>query len=79
MTDPMMGVPLNERIAIPAADALHKELIRNFVFRSCINCELLDRGAKGRPAVATCTLYNATPPPETIVYGCPSWELDIPF
>lgn len=78
MTNPSMGVPLNERIAIPAADALHKELIRNFVFRSCINCEHLER-RKGCPAVATCTLYKATPPPETIVYGCPGWELDIPF
>lgn len=79
MTNPNMGVPLNERIAIPAADALHKELIRTFVFRSCINCELFSRGGSLSQPHPVCTLYNATPPPETVVYGCPRWELDIPF
>jgi hypothetical protein len=40
---------------------------------NCVNCENFDADTE------LCALYNARPPAATIVKGCDSWVLDIPF
>lgn len=56
-------------------DRLHRGLIQEGVMRSCINCE--HWSTKGNNFV--CSLANKTPPPETLVFGCESWNFNIPF
>lgn len=59
----------------------HKEMINKFVFPSCLNCEHWADNRVGGNSTGTkqCLLYNALPPPEVIVYGCPDYLADIPF
>lgn len=40
---------------------------------NCLNCENFDEKTE------MCSLYDARPPAATIVSGCDSWVLDIPF
>lgn len=58
------------------SDLLHRELVNQFIVKSCINCLSFDHRK-----TETCLFYpgNPRPPASVIVYGCPSWELDIPF
>lgn len=57
------------------ADLLHRELIDQCIVKSCLNCLSFD--AK----VEVCLFYPGKPhpPAKVVVFGCPSWELDIPF
>jgi len=52
---------------------IHKRMIIDQVFRSCLNCEHFDSGLE------LCMLANARPPAQVIVYGCQKWEADVPF
>ena len=47
----------------------------NFPYRNCLNCNLWNFDMNG------CNKFQATPPPEIIVYSCEHWEdaYDIPF
>lgn len=58
-------------VTAATADYLHKELIEMLIVRSCLNCGYFHN--------AMCAKWNATPPPETIVYSCPSWTPRLPF
>lgn len=57
------------------SDLLHRELIDKYVVKSCLNCGGFDHKAE------VCLFYpgNHRPPAQVIVFGCLSWELDIPF
>lgn len=56
------------------SDLLHRELIDHAIVKSCLSCLSFAKDE-------TCLFYpgNPRPPAQVIVYGCPSWELDIPF
>jgi len=58
-----------------ASDLLHRELVNNFIVKSCLNCLGFDQ------KVEVCLFYvgSPRPPAPVIVFGCSSWELDIPF
>jgi len=61
---------------------LHRRLISDGTYPSCLNCEHCAVNQPGRPRQPQgplCTLYQATPPPDVIVYGCDNWIIDIPF
>ena len=55
-------------------DLLHKKLIETQIIKSCLNCDHF-QFSKER----TCHLYDVEPPPEVIVFACPSWVPHIPF
>lgn len=61
----------------------HQKLIKHGVVPTCINCEHwgMNQGAvTGKPPKEeVCRLYSMRPPAEVIVFGCPSWEWDLPF
>jgi hypothetical protein len=43
---------------------------------SCLNCEYWDADNKD----AACTLFKATPPPQTLVFSCVThWIQEVPF
>jgi hypothetical protein len=53
---------------------LHEELIKNYVIRSCINCSNFIK------LTERCTLaptYGL--PAKVVVFGCPKWDMDLPF
>lgn len=50
-----------------------ERLLRSQNWVSCLNCEYWENEAK------TCVHYNAQPPVEVIVVGCPAWLGEIPF
>lgn len=56
------------------SDLLHRELVNQFIVKSCLTCLSFAKDE-------TCLFYpgNPRPPASVIVFGCPSWELDIPF
>lgn len=67
-------ITLRERIAVPAADALFRELIQAQVIRSCINCDHMNIETN------VCFKYKMQPPAPTIVFGCgEGWFPLIPF
>lgn len=50
---------------------LQKSMVDSSVWYCCINCTSWKDG---------CMKANgAMPPPEVILHGCESWEIDIPF
>ena len=59
--------------AEPARAALQQMLIKQAVFHTCFNCDHMNKqtGESGR--------YKIRPPIEVIVFGCPTWEEEIPF
>jgi len=52
--------------------AYQKVLVERGLLITCLNCEHFI-GKK------TCSKFNADPPAETILYGCPAWDQQIPF
>lgn len=50
-------------------------LVENGIVRSCINCENFSCAGD----VGYCKIAKQSPPPKVIFYGCPAWELEIPF
>jgi len=50
-------------------------LVENGIVRSCINCEHF----RSRDDLGYCDVAKQTPPPKVIFYGCPAWEMEIPF
>lgn len=67
-------IPLRERISVPAADALFRELIRSQVIRSCANCDAMNTTTN------VCQTFKLQPPVNTMVFSCGDhWEPMIPF
>lgn len=66
---------LSKDLARVAADALHAELIEASIFRSCLSCLNFD----AKKEVCLVCRPAQRPPAKTVVFGCPAWELDIPF
>jgi hypothetical protein len=59
---------------------IHKQMLAEGRYPSCYNCEHCAINTPGQPKDGpTCVLYQATPPVEVIVLGCPDWAIDIPF
>lgn len=56
---------------LEAKAILHSALIEHCVIATCINCEYWKNDI--------CTKYNAVPPPRIIVYGCETWNENLPF
>ena len=54
-------------------DIAHGEMIRMFLFRSCINC------SNWQHEKDKCGKYDEKPPATIIVYGCDDWDIDLPF
>jgi hypothetical protein len=54
-------------------DAVHREMIQQQIFRSCINCEHFNEKTE------YCGVAHQRPPAKVIVFGCPKWMADIPF
>jgi hypothetical protein len=59
-------------------DAHHlvqKRLVLDGILMTCLNCEFYDATKKH-----ACTQFDATPPPETLVYSCVThWIQEVPF
>lgn len=59
-------------------DAHHlvqKRMMQDGIIMSCLNCEYYDAKLP-KP----CTQFDATPPPEILVYSCVThWDQEIPF
>lgn len=50
-----------------------ERIIRSQNWTTCLNCEYWENEAK------RCSQFNAQPPLEVIVVGCPEWLGEIPF
>lgn len=50
-----------------------ERVIRSQNWTTCLNCEYWENKAN------QCSQFNAQPPLEVIVVGCPAWEGEIPF
>ena len=53
---------------------IHRQLVECQIVYSCLNCEHFQQIEE-----RVCELYKVEPPPEVIVFGCPSWVPEIPF
>lgn len=55
------------------AQKLHRFLVKQGAVSTCLNCVGWKNGA--------CIAYGAPvlPPPEVLVFGCKSWDNEIPF
>ena len=70
---------------LPLYQAWQREMVKRGVLTTCLNCESwwsgainpAGPGASQKPA--QCLKFNALPPPEVLVYGCPDWEQLMPF
>jgi hypothetical protein len=79
MKDGLKALPVEVR------SRLHADLVDYALFPSCMNCE---HNAKhigkfdpkySKAPDTWCSQYNAVPPIEVIVCGCPGWIQAIPF
>lgn len=72
-------LPLNAKELLmlkrQAGNALHRTLIMNESFPSCVNC------MHWEPTNELCKKFDSHPPAEVIVYSCgvDTWEPIIPF
>lgn len=79
MTNPY---PYQDRKTVAMAyAALHRDLIDQALFRSCLNCLHFAQPVPGMGGPSeTCALYKTRPPASVIVFSCgPAWEADVPF
>lgn len=53
--------------------ALHEQLLTHGILHSCVNCE------EWNEERSVCDKFATLPPPDVIVYGCPEWNIEIPF
>lgn len=62
---------------------LHKQLIDDGTFHSCLNCEyygMYDAGPTDEEKeYFWCTKYQAFPPDQVLVLGCEDWCYNLPF
>lgn len=52
---------------------LHRALVDSCVVRSCLNCENFNPGSE------ICEVGRQRPPAHVVVYGCPAWDVKLPF
>lgn len=63
-----------KELAQLAADSLHREMLDKQLFRSCWNCDSMDKKTE------TCRFFQARPPLQVILFSCgKDWVGEIPF
>lgn len=65
-----MSMTINSELEL--IRAYQKVLVERGFLITCLNCEhFIDK--------KTCSKFQAEPPAEVILYGCPAWDQIIPF
>lgn len=81
---------ISEPKALPAPDdfimdyakKMQVALVEASFWKCCLNCEHWSNNSPERreaQATTTCYKWNATPPPDVLVYACPAWMTVVPF